>query len=182
MMVGKPEFDFVASLRDTAVAGLTWGDPFVLAPRVKRDVACQLVQERTRASRDKQKVQRSVSFVEDVTECCHVEASRQVAWPTAMGIGRALAEHPAAVTTFYTIGNINMVSRQKKVDEEDLVEALLAEEMWARVRDGVEAEKMRRKESEEMRRKEVREEKLRKRWARWLDSGWYWWYWCGGFV
>jgi hypothetical protein len=36
MMVGKPEFDFVSSLRDTAVAGMTWGDLFLLAPRVKR--------------------------------------------------------------------------------------------------------------------------------------------------
>jgi hypothetical protein len=68
MMVGKPEFDFVASLRDTAVAGLTWGDLFVLAPRVKRDVARQLVQEGTRTSKGNQNVQRSVSFVEDVTE------------------------------------------------------------------------------------------------------------------
>jgi hypothetical protein len=41
-----------------------------------------------------------------------------------MGIGRALAEDPAAVTNFYTIGNINMVSRPKKVHEEDLVAAL----------------------------------------------------------
>jgi hypothetical protein len=78
-----------------------------------------------------------------------------------MGIGRALAEDPAGVTNLYTIGNINMVSRPKKVDEEDLVEALLAEEMWARVSDGVEAEEMRRKEAEEMRRKEVKEETLR---------------------
>jgi hypothetical protein len=57
MMVGKPEFDFVAFLKDTAVAGLTWGDRFVLAPRVKRDVARQLVQARTRTSKGKQKVQ-----------------------------------------------------------------------------------------------------------------------------
>jgi hypothetical protein len=111
MMVGKPEFDFVASLRDTALAGLTWGDVLVLAPREKRDVVRQLVQGRTRKSSGKQKVQRPVSFVQDVKECCHVEASRQVAWPTAMGIGRALAEDPATVTNFYTIGNINLASR-----------------------------------------------------------------------
>jgi hypothetical protein len=112
MMIGRPEFDFVSSLRDATVTGMTWGDLFVLAPRVKRDVARQLVQERVRKSnaRGKGKTQKSVSFVEDaIEECYHVEA----AYPTAMGRGRALAEDPAVVTNFYTTGKINQVSRQE---------------------------------------------------------------------
>jgi hypothetical protein len=113
MMVGRPEFDFVSSLRDTAVAGLTWGDLFVLAPRDKRDVARQLVQERKANSngKGKQRAQRSVSFVEDVVDFCHVEAT-QVVRPTAMGMGRALAEDHSAVTNVYTIGSINLAPRQ----------------------------------------------------------------------
>jgi hypothetical protein len=89
---------------------MTWGDLFVLAPRVKRDVARQLVQERTRKDKGKGKAQvrKSVSLVEDVMDCQHVE----VASPTAMGPGRALAEDPAASTNFYTTGKINQVSQQ----------------------------------------------------------------------
>jgi hypothetical protein len=108
MMVGKPEFDFVSSLRDTAVAGMTWGDLFVLAPRVKRDVARQLVQERKASSKGKEKQKRSVSFVEEVAECHQVEVAR----PTAMGMGRALAEDPLAVTNFYTVGKVNLAPCQ----------------------------------------------------------------------
>jgi hypothetical protein len=111
MMVGKLEFDFISSLRDTAVAGMTWGDLFVLAPRVKRDVARQLVQERTRPAKGKGKQKRSVSFVEDVVDSCDVEAT-QVARPTAMGMGRALPEDSSAVSNFYTVGCINVVPCQ----------------------------------------------------------------------
>jgi hypothetical protein len=116
MMVGKPEFDFVSSLRDTAVTGMSWGDLFVLAPRVKRDVARQLVQERKAGSKGKGKRKRSVSFVEDVIDSCHVEAT-QVARPghrrpTAMGMGRALPEDSSAVSNFYTVGCINVVPCQ----------------------------------------------------------------------
>jgi hypothetical protein len=115
MMAGRPEFDFVSSLRDTAVSGMTWGDLFVLAPRVKRDVARQLVQERksTSKGKGKQRVQtrKSVSFVEDVGDSCQVEAM-QVVRPTAMGMGRALAEDPSAVTNFYTVGKVNLAPCQ----------------------------------------------------------------------
>jgi hypothetical protein len=112
MMVGRPEFDIVASLRDTAVAGMTWGDLFVLAFLVKRDVARQLVQERTKKlAKGKGKAQKSVSFVEDVMDCHHVD----IAWPTAMGHGRALAEDPAIVTRLYTVGNINATPSQLSV-------------------------------------------------------------------
>jgi hypothetical protein len=115
MMAGRPEFDFVSSLRDTAVSGMTWGDLFVLAPRVKSDVARQLVQERKSTSKGKGKqraqTRKSVSFVEDVGDSCHVDAM-QVVRPTAMGMGRALAEDPSAVTNFYTIGRINLAPCQ----------------------------------------------------------------------
>jgi hypothetical protein len=41
-------------------------------------------------------------------------------------------------------------------------------------KEGVQGQEMRRKKDrEEMRKKTVREEKLRRRWARWLDSEWY---------
>jgi hypothetical protein len=113
MMKDRPDFDFVSSLRDTAVAGLTWGDLFVLAPRVKRDIAHQLVQERNRKSslkgKEKVPVRQSVSFTEEVVECCQVEESKAVK-PTAEGVGRALAEDPASITNFYTIGSINSVA------------------------------------------------------------------------
>jgi hypothetical protein len=115
MMAGRPEFDFVSSLRDTAVSGMTWGDLFVLAPRVKRDVARQLVQERKSTSKGKGKqraqTRKSVHFVEDVGDWCHVDAMQDVR-PTAMGMGRALAEDPSAVTNFYTIGRINLAPCQ----------------------------------------------------------------------
>jgi hypothetical protein len=91
MVVGKPEFDFVSSLRDTAVAAITWGDLLLLAPRFKRDVARQLVKEWKASSKGKGKQKRSVSFVEHVVYSCHVH-TMQVARPTAMGLGRALAE------------------------------------------------------------------------------------------
>jgi hypothetical protein len=114
MMVGKPEFDFVSSLRDTAVAGMTWGDLFVLAPRVKRDVARQLVQERKASSKGKgkQRARKSVSFVEEAIDCHQVEVAR----PTAMGIGRALPEDSSAVSNFYTVGCINVVPCQTGQD------------------------------------------------------------------
>jgi hypothetical protein len=108
MMVGRPEFDFVSSLRDTAVSGMTWGDLFILAPRVKRDVARQLVQERKSKGKGKQRAQKSVSFVEDVVDCHQVEVAR----PTAMGMGRALPEDSSTVTNFYTIGRINLAPCQ----------------------------------------------------------------------
>jgi hypothetical protein len=42
-----------------------------------------------------------------------VEGSRDVAWPTAMGLGRILAEDRIAVTNVYTVGTIYLVLRQK---------------------------------------------------------------------
>jgi hypothetical protein len=109
MMAGRPEFDFVGSLRDTTVTGLTWGDLFVLAPRVKRDVARQLVQERTSKGKQKQRAQKSVSFVEEEVVDCHQVG---VARPTAMGIGRALPEDSSAISNFYTVGCVNVVPYQ----------------------------------------------------------------------
>jgi hypothetical protein len=54
---------------------------------------------------------RNANFAEsEVIECSHVDASNRVALPTALSLGRALAEDPSTITNFYTVGNIGMAS------------------------------------------------------------------------
>ncbi|RPA91059.1 hypothetical protein L873DRAFT_1820083 [Choiromyces venosus 120613-1] len=45
MMAGREKFDFVGAFRDAPVLGLNWGSFFDLAPTVKNDICCLLVQE-----------------------------------------------------------------------------------------------------------------------------------------
>lgn len=88
MMKGRPVFDSVSALRDSEVPGITWGQLFALAPVVKRDIAKQLVQERSRQKLSKGK-------------------AREVLTVEAVGKGLARPEDDKPLVNFYTVGRIS---------------------------------------------------------------------------
>jgi hypothetical protein len=91
MMKGQATYDAVAALRDAEVRGLSWGNFFELAPKVKSLLAHGLVQERPARKR---KVKPSPVGVNAV----------------AAGKGQAYPEPTGAIANFYTVAQITQPS------------------------------------------------------------------------
>jgi hypothetical protein len=91
MMKGQTTYDAIAALRDAEVRGLSWGNFFELAPKVKSLLAHGLVQERPARKR---KVKPSPAGVNSVAE----------------GRGRAFPEPTGAIANFYTVAQITQPS------------------------------------------------------------------------
>jgi hypothetical protein len=92
MMKGQATYDAVAALRDTEVRGLSWGNFFELAPKVKSQLAHGLVQERPSRKR---KPKMGPSAVNAIAHA---------------GKGKALPEPTTSVANFYTIACISQSS------------------------------------------------------------------------
>jgi hypothetical protein len=91
MMKGQATYDAIAALRDAEVRGLSWGNFFELAPKVKSLLAHGLVQERPARKR---KTKPSPAGVNSVAE----------------GRGRAFPEPTGAIANVYTVAQITQPS------------------------------------------------------------------------
>jgi hypothetical protein len=91
MMKGQATYDAIAALRDAEVRGLSWGNIFELAPKVKSLLAHGLVQERPARKR---KTKPSPAGVNSVAE----------------GRGRAFPEPTGAIANVYTVAQITQPS------------------------------------------------------------------------
>jgi hypothetical protein len=87
MMKGQAAYDAVAALRDTEVRGLSWGNFFELAPKVKSQLAHGLVQERPARKRKAKIIPSGVNAV-------------------AEGRGQAFPEPTGAIANFYTVAHV----------------------------------------------------------------------------
>jgi hypothetical protein len=97
MMKGQAAYDAVAALRDTEVRGLSWGNFFELAPKVKSQLAHGLVQKRPARKRKPKVGPSAVNAV--------AQENDRIA-----GKGKALPEPTASVANFYTIACISQPS------------------------------------------------------------------------
>jgi len=93
MMKGQPKFNTMASLRDTKVRGLTYGQLFMLAPSTRQEVSYGLVQERPpRKGKAKEKL---VSLTEPVFPADQYGT-----------VGKALPESVGRIVNFYTTARV----------------------------------------------------------------------------
>jgi len=96
MMKGQPKFNTMASLRDTEVRGLTYGQLFMLAPSTRQEVSYGLLQERL--PRKRKAKEKFVSKTEPVVPA---DRSRTVGKPLCESVGR--------IVNFYTTAQVTEV-------------------------------------------------------------------------
>jgi len=96
MMKGQPEFNTIASLRDTEVRGLTYGQLFMLAPSTWQEVSYGLLQEQP--PRKRKAKEKLVSKTEPVFPA---DRSGTVGkpWPESVG----------GIVNFYTTAQVTEV-------------------------------------------------------------------------
>jgi len=95
MMKGQPKFDTMATLRDTEVRGMTYGQLFLLAPSTRQEVSYGLVQERAPRKKKSKEQENVVSLVEPIS-------SKGQSGKT----GHALPEAVGRIVNFYTTAQV----------------------------------------------------------------------------
>jgi hypothetical protein len=95
MMKGQPKFDTVATLRDTEVRGMTYGQLFLLAPSTRQEVSYGLVQERAPRKKKSKEQENVVSLAEPIS------SQGRSGKP-----GHALPEAIGRIVNFYTTAQV----------------------------------------------------------------------------